>query len=89
MHAASGEVGGAEAKLVLTEKDVARLRGGGPEKWHRALAILAPADPLVLCAALEVSDPMQRAALSSLVARTLSPPPQPPSPSSATRRDGW
>jgi hypothetical protein len=28
-NAASGDVGGAEAKLVLTEKDVARLRGGG------------------------------------------------------------
>ena len=53
MHAASGEVGGAEAKLVLTEKDVARLRAAGPEKMHRAMAILGPADPLVLRAAGE------------------------------------
>lgn len=72
MHAASGDVGGAEAKLVLTEKDVARLRGSGPEKMHRALSILAPADPLVLCAELEVVDPEQRDALSDVIARALS-----------------
>ena len=69
MHAASGEVGGAEAKLVLTEKDVARLRAAGAEKMHRALAILGPADPLVLCAELEISDQKQRAAFSAIIAR--------------------
>lgn len=63
---------GAEAKLVLTEKDVWRLRSAGPEAFFRALAVLAPADPLVLCADLEVSDPEHRAALSTRIARVLS-----------------
>ena len=35
MHAASGEVGGAEVRLVLTEKDVARMRGRGRGKCTR------------------------------------------------------
>ena len=71
MHLASGEVGGAEARLVLTEKDVGRLVAGGPERMHRALAVLARADPLVLCAELEVTDPGERDALSERIAATL------------------
>ena len=54
MHAASGEVGGAEVRLVLTEKDVARMRAAGARKMHEAFAALAPADPFVLSAELVV-----------------------------------
>ena len=71
MHAASGEVGGAEARLVLTEKDVARMRAAGARKMHEAFAALAPADPFVLSAELVVPSRRQRDALSALVRKTL------------------
>ena len=71
MHAASGEVGGAEARLVLTEKDVARMRAAGARKMHEAFAALAPADPFVLSAELIVPSRRQRDALSALVREIL------------------
>ena len=71
MHAASGEVGGAEVRLVLTEKDVARMRAAGARKMHEAFAALAPADPFVLSAELVVPRREQRDALTRLVRKTL------------------
>lgn len=71
MHRTSGDVGSAEAKMVLTEKDVARVLTSAPEKRFRALAALAQCDPLVLCAELVVPDESERRALSERVRRTL------------------
>jgi hypothetical protein len=71
MHRTSGDVGSAEAKMVLTEKDVARVLTSAPEKRFRALAALAQCDPLVLCAELVVPDEGERRALSERLRRTL------------------
>jgi len=64
-------VGGAETKLVLTEKVVARLKMEGNRRLHQALAVLAPADPLVLCSDMVIPDKEQRDAFSRVIAGTL------------------
>ena len=71
MHRTSGDVGSAEARMVLTEKDVARVIASEPEKRFKALAALAQCDPLVLCAELVVPDEGERKALSERLRRTL------------------
>jgi hypothetical protein len=71
MHRASGDVGSAEARLVLTEKDVARIVASKPEKRFKALAALAQCDPLVLCAELVVPDAGERIALRARLRETL------------------
>ena len=71
MHRTSGDVGSAEARMVLTEKDVARIVASEPEKRFRALAALAQCDPLVLCAKLVVPDEGERGALNARLRRTL------------------
>ena len=71
MHRTSGDVGSAEARMVLTEKDVARVIASEPEKRFKALAALAQCDPLVLCAKLVVPDEGERRALNARLRRTL------------------
>jgi hypothetical protein len=67
MHRESGEVGGAEARMVLLEKDAARIRAGGAEAAARALAILAPADPLVLKAEIAIDSEKDREAIRGAI----------------------
>lgn len=67
MHRESGEVGGAEARMVLLEKDAARIRAGGAEAAARALAILAPADPLVLKAEMAIDSEKDREAIRGAI----------------------
>ena len=71
MHRTSGDVGSAEARMVLTEKDVARVIASEPEKRFKALAALAQCDPLVLCAELVVPDEAERRALNARLRETL------------------
>ena len=54
-HASSGEVGGAEARVVLSERDAWRLlTGGSRDRIRDGLNFLSAADPLVLRFALKV-----------------------------------
>ena len=71
MHRTSGDVGSAEARMVLTEKDVARVIASEPEKRFKAVAALAQCDPLVLCAELVVPDEAERRALNVRLRETL------------------
>jgi hypothetical protein len=76
MHAVSGNVGGAEARLVLTEKDVAKLRGLGARGMRGACAVLAACDPLVLSSRLVVDDDDERDAFRDRVEAALLSVPQ-------------
>ena len=58
---------GAEARMVLLEKDAARIRAGGAEAAARALAILAPADPLVLKAEIAIDSEKDREAIQGAI----------------------
>ena len=54
-HASSGDVGGAEARVVLSERDAWRLlTGGSRDRIRDGLNFLSAADPLVLRFALQV-----------------------------------
>jgi len=54
-HASSGDVGGAEVKMVMSERDAWRLlTGGSRDRILDGLNFLSAADPLVLRFALEV-----------------------------------
>ena len=54
-HASSGDVGGAEARVVLSERDAWRLlTGGSRDRIRDGLNFLSAADPLVLRFALKV-----------------------------------
>ena len=55
MHRVSGDVGSAEARLVLSERDAWRLlTGGSRDRIRDGLNFLSAADPLVLRFALKV-----------------------------------
>ena len=57
MHRVSGDVGSAEARLVLSERDAWRLlTGGSRESIIDGLNFLSAADPLVLSFALALED---------------------------------
>ena len=57
MHRVSGDVGSAEARLVLSERDAWRLlTGGSRDRILEGLNFLTAADPLVLFFALALED---------------------------------
>ena len=57
MHRVSGDVGSAEARLVLSERDAWRLlTGGSRDRILDGLNFLTAADPLVLSFALALED---------------------------------
>ena len=57
MHKVSGDVGSAEARLVLSERDAWRLlTGGSRDRILDRLNFLTAADPLVLSFALALED---------------------------------
>ena len=57
MHRVSGDVGSAEARLVLSERDAWRLlTGGSRDRILDGLNFLNAADPLVLSFALALED---------------------------------
>ena len=57
MHRVSGDVGSAEARLVLSERDAWRLlTGGSRDRILEGLNFLSAADPLVLSFALALED---------------------------------
>jgi hypothetical protein len=71
MHLRSGDVGSAEARLVLTEKDVGAIMASEAEKKYETLAVLSKCDPIVLSTELVVPDATEREALRARVRETL------------------